>query len=110
MMNKMGLAETINSLKAKGYSEDFNLLENCLECREGKFKIFADEFKVDAVFRFDEMSDPADQAILYAIQSEKNGLKGTLVNSFGIYSDSATNSIVSALLRAEREADGNLTL
>lgn len=100
----MGLAETIKSLKTKGYSEDFNLLENCLECREGKFKIFANEFKIDEVFRFDEMSDPADQAILYAIRSEKTGLKGTLVNSFGIYSNPETNEIVAALQRAERES------
>lgn len=104
MMNKMGLAETISYLKNKGYTEDFNLLENCMACREGKFKIFADEFKIDAVFRFDEMSDPSDQAILYAIHSEKSGVKGTLVNSFGLYSDPATNAMVSALQRAELEA------
>ncbi len=102
-MNKKGLAETIDSLKAKGYVEDFNLRENCIECREGKYKVFADQFKVDAVFRFDEMSDPSDQAILFAISSEKTGLKGILVNSFGIYSEPSTNEMIAALLQSERK-------
>lgn len=101
-MSKMGLAETIEALKADGYVEDFNLRENCLECQKRKFKIFADEFKVDKVFRFDEMSDPSDQAVLYAIRSEKTGLKGTLVNSFGLYSESTTNEMIEALQREER--------
>jgi hypothetical protein len=101
-MSKLGLAETIKALKAKGYSEDFNLRENCLECQSKNFQMFADEFKIDSVFRFDEMSDPSDQAILYAIRSKKDGTKGTLVNSFGLYSEPVTNEIVAALLRAER--------
>jgi hypothetical protein len=67
--------------------------------------VFADEFEIDAVFRFDVMSDPSDQAVLYAIHSKKTGLKGILVNSFGLYSEPATNEMVAALLRAEREKE-----
>jgi hypothetical protein len=100
-MNENGLAETIDSLRKKGYVEDFNLKENCLECRDGKFKIFAEDFEVDQTFRFDVMSDPDDQSVLYAIHSEKSGLKGILVNGFGIYSEPMTNEIISALQRGE---------
>jgi hypothetical protein len=102
-MPKMGLAETIDALKARGYLEDFNLRENCLECRAGGFKIFADEFEIDSVFRFDVMSDPSDQAVLYAIRSKKNGVKGILVNSFGVYSEASTNEMIAALQRAEQD-------
>ena len=58
------LSETMNDLRKQGYVEDFNLQQNCLECRDGQFKIFTDEFKVDKYYRFEGPSDPADQTIL----------------------------------------------
>jgi hypothetical protein len=99
--HSLGLAETINALREKGYVKDFNLMENCLERRGGKFLSFANEFEVDQVFRFDVMSDPDDQSVLYAIHSKKNGIKGILVNGFGIYSDAVTNEMINALELSE---------
>jgi hypothetical protein len=46
------LSETMHELRKDGYVVDFNLQQNCLECRNGQFKVFADEFKVDKYFRF----------------------------------------------------------
>ena len=91
------LSETMNALRKEGYIEDFNLKENCLECRDGNFKIFADEFKVDKFYRFEGESDPSDSAILYAISSDSRGIKGMLVNAYGIYSDSVTDEIAAKL-------------
>ncbi|MDH2274457.1 hypothetical protein QDP68_10370, partial [Moraxella porci] len=34
------LVEGINELKKQGYAEDFNLKQNCIECRNGEYKIF----------------------------------------------------------------------
>jgi hypothetical protein len=65
------LSETMNELRKEGYTEDFNLQQNCLECRNGEFKVFADEFKVDKFFRFEGASNPSDSSILYAISSGK---------------------------------------
>ena len=62
-----------------------------------------DEFLIDQVFRFDVMSDPGDQAVLYAIHSTKTGLKGLLVNGFGIYSEARANQMAEKLLRPESE-------
>jgi hypothetical protein len=58
------LSETMNELRKEGYTEDFNLQQNCLECRNGEFKVFADEFKVDKFFRFEGASNPSDSSIL----------------------------------------------
>ncbi|HEY0670328.1 MAG TPA: phosphoribosylpyrophosphate synthetase [Sphingobacteriaceae bacterium] len=91
------LSETLNELRREGYIEDFNLQQNCLECREGQFKVFADEFKVDKFYRFEGESNPSDAAILYAISSDTKGLKGVLVNAYGIYSDSVTDEIAKKL-------------
>ena len=91
------LTEAINALKAQGYTEDFNLKQNCLECRDGHYKIFHDEFHIDKQFRFDDNEDPGDQAVLYAISSNKHNLKGILINSVGIYTEPITNEMLNKL-------------
>ena len=91
------LSETMNELRKEGYTEDFNLRQNCLECRNGQFKVFADEFKVDKYFRFEGASNPSDSSILYAISSDSKNLKGLLVNGYGIYSEPATDEMLEKL-------------
>ena len=91
------LTETMNELRKQGYVEDFNLQQNCLECRSGEFKVFADEFKIDKYYRFEGQSNPSDQAILYAISSDKHQLKGVLVNAYGIYSEPVTDEMLQKL-------------
>ena len=96
-MNANSLSEAIQELRRQGYTEDFNLKQNCLECRNHQFQIFANEFVVDQMFRFDEMDDPGDQSVLYAISSAEKHVKGILVNGVGIYSESMTNEMASRL-------------
>ena len=91
------LSETMNELRKEGYVEDFNLQQNCLECRNGQFKIFSEEFKVDKFFRFEGDSNPSDAAILYAISSDVHQLKGILVNAYGIYSEPVTDEMLQKL-------------
>lgn len=92
------LVDALNALRKEGYTEDFNLQQNCLCCREGKLKVYHDEFKVDKVFRFDANTDPNDESILYAISSEKHSIKGLLVNGYGISADSATSEMLELLI------------
>jgi hypothetical protein len=83
-------------LRKAGYTEDFNLRQICLE-GNGGFKLFSDEFKVDSYFRFEGESNPSDASILYAISSERNKLRGLLVNAYGIYSEPLTDELLQAL-------------
>ncbi len=91
------LSEAINALKAQGYTEDFNLKQNCIECNNGKHSLTHHEFKIDKAFRFDVNEDPSDQSVLYAISSEVHHLKGILVSGYGIYSDNVTNEMLEKL-------------
>jgi hypothetical protein len=102
-MASLGLADTLALLKSQGYVEDFNLIENDAQARKSKFRAFASEYAVEKVFRFDEMSDPGDQAVLFAVHSRSTGVKGTLLNSFGAYTDTATDEMIAALERKDRE-------
>ena len=91
------MVEAINALRNQNYVEDFNLKQNCLECRNGEFKVFANEFEIDKFFRFEGDSNPDDSSILYAISSDKHGLKGLLVNAYGVYSEEITDEMLEKL-------------
>ncbi len=91
------LTEAIAALKTQGYTEDFNLKENCLECIAGRQLLLPQEFVIDKSFRFDVDEDPSDQSVLYAISSEKHSLRGLLVNGYGIYSDDVSNEMLEKL-------------
>ena len=91
------LSETLRDLKAKGYTEDFNLKDDCIDCSNGNLRISPSDFHIDQYFRFEGNTDPGDGAILYAISSEKYGVKGVLVNAYGIYADPLTDEMVAKL-------------
>jgi hypothetical protein len=91
------LTEAIAALRKQGYVEDFNLKQNCIECRNGEYRIFHNEFEIDKFFRFEGESNPGDSSILYAISSDKYKLNGVLVNAYGIYSDPVTDEMLNKL-------------
>lgn len=91
------VSEVLNNLKSKGYTVDFNLDDNCLICHSNSLKIHPDEFVVDKHYRFEGMSDPGDEAIVYAISSTKHNIKGTLVDGYGLSSNKATHDMIKAL-------------
>ena len=85
------VSEAINKLRTEGFVTDFNLEENCIVCSTGKFN--AEDLEIVDVYRYEGNSDPADEAIVYAIES-KSGVKGILVDGYGISSDSRVTSIL----------------
>lgn len=90
------LSETLNDLKKRGYSEDFNITPTCLECASLNLQLHPEDFKVDEYHRFEGMSNPDDNAIVFAISS-KDGLKGTLVDAYGVYSENLTDAMIRKL-------------
>lgn len=95
------LSEAINDLTKKGYTHNFNIKEDCIECAENNCQLQPDEFEIDEKYRFQEMSDVDNESILYAISSKDGDLKGLLVNAYGIYADYASFKLVQKLNRPE---------
>lgn len=89
------ISEVLNKLKFQGYTVDFNLEENHLV--SDSLKIHPEDFVVDKHYRFEGMSDPADEAIVYAISSTKHNVKGILVDGYGISSDYRSFEMINAL-------------
>jgi len=91
------LSEAMNKLKTEeGYTYDFNLLDEHLENKKEGEKYKADEFEVDKVLRFEGMSNPDDNSVLYAI-STKNGRKGLLTDAYGVYSGQVSKELIEKL-------------
>lgn len=88
------VSQAVNELRARGYTMDFNLQENCIICNQQKFN--PEDFKIAEVYRFEGDSDPADEAVVYAIES-KNGLKGVLVNGYGISAETLSSEMAKKL-------------
>ena len=78
------VTEALADLKSRNFTMDFNLADNCIVCNETKFNV--DEFEIVEYYRFEGDTDPADEAVVYAIES-KSGSKGVLVNGYGISAD-----------------------
>jgi hypothetical protein len=90
------LSEAVNGLKARGYSTDFNLSAEGIECRQMPAPLKASEFEITEVYRFEGNSDPADESVVYAIES-KHGLKGVLVNGYGASSETLDDDMIKKL-------------
>ncbi|PWK18318.1 phosphoribosylpyrophosphate synthetase [Xanthomarina spongicola] len=96
------LSEAINDLTKKGYTYNFNMKEEFIECAEQNCQLQPDEFNIDEKHRFQEMSDVDNESVLYAISSKDGKIKGLLVNAYGIYADYASFKLVQKLNRPER--------
>jgi len=92
------LSEAINDLQANGYTYDFNLKPDCLECASLKLELHPEEFTIDEIYRFEGMSNPDDNSILFAISSNK-GVKGLLVDAYGVYAEELTEEMRTKLSR-----------
>jgi hypothetical protein len=96
MKNYTSLSEATNDLKTRGYKEDFNLQATCIECPSLQLQWHPENFTVDEFYRFEGMSNPDDNSIVFAISSA-DGMKGVLVDAYGMYADSLTDDMVRKL-------------
>jgi hypothetical protein len=86
MKNYESLVDALDDLKQRGYEADFATDTVCLYCGDLDLRLNPEEFNVDEVYRFEGDSSPDDNAVLYAISSS-TGVKGTLVDGYGAYSE-----------------------
>lgn len=90
------LSGALNGLKQRGYTEDFNLKENCIICTSKPLELKPEEFDIEEVHRFEGMSNPDDSSVVYAIASTY-GVKGVLVDAYGAYAEAITPEMAQKL-------------
>ncbi|MCX7548630.1 phosphoribosylpyrophosphate synthetase [Xanthomarina sp. F1114] len=99
------VSEATNDLMQRGYTTNFALMSDkeCLVCHKTSVHLSPDDFEIDEIHRFEGMTDPGDEMIVYAISSLKYNMKGVVVNAYGMYADNSTTAIVKKLSRAEKK-------
>lgn len=81
------VTEAITKLKEQGYTHDFSLEGD--HFKDGEETFTAADFEIADLYRYEGPSDPADEAVVYALVSAA-GVKGTLVTGYGVSTDDAT--------------------
>lgn len=100
MRQYASMAEAIADLSSIGYTFNFKAAGNCLVCDGHAAVLEPNDFEIDEVHRFQEMSDVENESILYAISSKNSDVKGLLVSAFGVYADPASAALVAKLTLA----------
>lgn len=84
--NYLTMLDAVNALRERGYTYDFDFENACLYCKLISDKFQPDDLKITEYYRFEGMSDPDDNTVVYAIES-KQGHKGILIDGYGAYAD-----------------------
>ena len=84
------LIEALADLEERGFIHHFGL-------KETGAALSPEEFEIVEFYRFEGMSNPDDSSVVYAIQSP-TGLKGVLVDAYGVYSDPLKAEMISQLV------------
>jgi len=72
----------LSQYQNKGYTANFRVENNKLKSSENDSIFNPEQVKIVAEHRFEGMSNPSDNSILYVMQTN-NGLKGTIINAYG---------------------------
>lgn len=107
------LSLVMNKLADRGYRDEVKINKDGATLGDASSLLYqAQELKIVRTYRFEGESDPADMAVLYAIETE-DGKKGFLLNAYGTYSDQDAEYYDTFILdvpideKAELEGFGN---
>lgn len=92
------VTEALNDLRNRGFVLDFNLEENAVICQGENLRLQPSEFHIREVYRFEGNSNPSDEEVVYAIESN-DGQKGVLVSAFGTYAEDISDEMIIKLKR-----------
>lgn len=84
--NMQSMVSILEVLTGTGYTSQFKATEKGITSMATAKTYKPDEVSINHFYRFEGESDPDDSAIVYAIET-KDGEKGTLIDSYGMYND-----------------------
>jgi hypothetical protein len=98
----------MDRLAQKGFTEQFRVEKGRLvSLNESKKKYKAKDVLAVNFFRFEGISNPDDMSVLYAIETT-DGVKGTLVDAYGLYADEETGEFMKEVEVHKKVSQGKL--
>jgi hypothetical protein len=87
------VAGAVDELTRRGFPENLRVADGRLQVVRTGERLRPEDLVIRAYYRFEGVSDPDDLAIVYGIES-KSGLRGVLVDAFGVYADPALSAVL----------------
>jgi hypothetical protein len=87
------LQRVLEDLARRGYTEHFQAVDDGLKALGSGERFAAGDLMIRGYYRFEGTSDPDDAAIAYAIET-RSGVRGILVDAYGVYSDPTTSAVL----------------
>lgn len=94
------LADVLDDLAARGFTEHFMPDDGRLRALESGCAVVARDVRIREYHRFEGVSDPDDMSIVYAIEVS-DGIRGTLTDAFGVYADRRVVAFVKEVAGAD---------
>jgi len=91
--NYVTVADAVDGLARRGFTEEFRVVDGRLRVLGTGKALRAEDLVIREYHRFEGISDPDDMAIVYGIES-KDGVRGTLVDAFGVYADPTLSALL----------------
>jgi len=82
------LTDAVNGLRSRGFTANFELLDNEFRALEDGRTFKAEELTIVEHYRFEGDTNPDDESIVFAIESD-DGVQGVLVDAYGVYANPA---------------------
>lgn len=95
------LATVITKLTRKGYETQFKVMPEGLMSLSTDRVFEPHQVKIKHFYRFEGESNPADNSILYAIETN-SGEMGTLVDGYGVSSDHEIDNFIKQVERIDK--------
>ncbi len=100
------LATCMNRMIADGYTEGFKITDAGLVALNHQRTYQPEEIEVVNFFRFEGMSDPDDNAVLYVIKTNDE-VKGILIDAYGIYNDPQISRFMKRVENIQKKVTNN---
>lgn len=93
------LADAVESLKEKGYTNVFELEDDSIVCNSLEKEFTPDELTIVESHPFDQGTDPGSESSVHVLTTE-SGAKGLLIISYGMYVEPEKATIIDRLLNS----------
>ena len=106
-----GMQKVLNKLDIEGYTEQYRVENNTLYSLTSNIAYQPQDVKAINFYRFEGPSNPDDMSICYVIETN-DGLKGTLIDAYGVYADEAIGEFMQSVeifKKTERSNEDSLT-
>jgi hypothetical protein len=97
------LSECMNNALENGYRENYKVSGNNLTTEDGLSVYTPEDVTISNFYRFEGYSDPADNSILYLIETP-DGRKGMLIDTYDTYADSTISKFIKNVEEIRKKA------